>query len=35
VGERGVKIFAEARFHYAGNGGIPTRMVPVTVGIRY
>lgn len=31
----GVKIFTEARYHYADTGGIPTRMVPVTFGIRW
>lgn len=35
VGHRGVKIFAEARFHYASGGGIPTRMVPMTIGVRF
>lgn len=35
LAQTGFKIFAEARFHYAGNGSIPTRMVPFTVGLRY
>jgi opacity protein-like surface antigen len=35
VGQRGFKIFTEARFHYAGNGGVPTRMLPLTVGFRF
>jgi opacity protein-like surface antigen len=35
VGERGVKIFAEARYHYASGGGIPTRMLPFTIGVRF
>jgi opacity protein-like surface antigen len=35
VGHRGVKIFAEARFHYANGGGIPTRMIPMTIGVRF
>jgi len=35
IGQTGFKIFAEARFHYAGDGSIPTRMVPFTVGLRY
>jgi hypothetical protein len=32
---RGVKIFTEARFHYAAGGALPTRMVPFTIGIRF
>jgi hypothetical protein len=35
IGQSGFKLFAEARFHYAGDGTIPTRMVPFTVGLRY
>jgi hypothetical protein len=35
IGQSGFKIFAEARFHYSNNGGTPTRMVPLTVGLRY
>jgi hypothetical protein len=35
VGHRGVKIFAEARFHYSNGGGIPTRMIPMTFGVRF
>ncbi len=31
----GVKVFAEARYHYADTGRIATRMVPVTFGIRW
>jgi opacity protein-like surface antigen len=31
----GVKIFTEARYHYSNGGGIPTRMIPLTIGIRY
>jgi opacity protein-like surface antigen len=33
LGNSGVKIFTEARYHYADTGRIPTRMVPVTFGI--
>ena len=29
------KLFVEARYHYANTGNIPTRMVPVTVGLRW
>ncbi len=35
LGQRGVKFFTEARYHYANTGRIPTRMVPVTFGIRF
>jgi len=35
IGQSGFKLFVEARFHYAGDGTIPTRMVPFTVGLRY
>jgi hypothetical protein len=35
VGQRGVKILTEARFHYANGDGIPTRMIPFTVGVRF
>jgi Outer membrane protein beta-barrel domain len=31
----GVKIFTEARFHYADTGAVPTRMIPVTIGVRF
>jgi opacity protein-like surface antigen len=31
----GTSFFAEARYHYAGTGGIPTRVVPVTFGLRW
>ena len=29
------KVFAEARFHYSNGGGIPTRMIPFTIGVRF
>jgi hypothetical protein len=35
LGESGVKVFAEARYHYADTGRIATRMIPVTFGIRW
>ena len=35
LGETGLKFFTEARYHYADTGRIPTRMVPVTFGIRW
>lgn len=31
----GAKFFAEARFHYADTGRIPTRMIPFTIGVRF
>jgi hypothetical protein len=33
LGDSGVKLFTEARYHYADTGRIPTRMIPVTFGI--
>ena len=35
LGDSGAKFFTEARYHYADTGRIPTRMVPVTFGIRW
>jgi opacity protein-like surface antigen len=35
VGGGHTKLFAEARYTYADTGRIPTRMVPVTFGIRW
>jgi hypothetical protein len=35
VGNSGLKIYTEARYHYADTGRVPTRMVPVTFGIRW
>jgi opacity protein-like surface antigen len=35
LGNTGFKIFTEARYHYADTGRIPTRMVPVSFGIRW
>jgi len=32
---RKAKLFTEARFEYAATGAVPTRMVPVTFGIRW
>jgi opacity protein-like surface antigen len=29
------KIFTEARYHYSNGGGIPTRMIPLTIGVRF
>jgi opacity protein-like surface antigen len=33
LGDSGVKLFTEARYHYTDTGRIPTRMVPVSFGI--
>lgn len=33
--ESGLRFYTEARYHYANTGSIPTRMVPVTFGIRW
>jgi hypothetical protein len=37
VGPRGgnTKLFTEARYEYGATGAMPTRMVPVTLGIRW
>jgi hypothetical protein len=35
LGSTGAKVYAEARYHYADTGNIPTRMVPVTIGLRW
>jgi hypothetical protein len=35
IGHGGAKIFTEARYHYANTGRVPTRMIPVTFGIRF
>jgi hypothetical protein len=35
IRETGPKFYSEIRFHYADNGGIPTRMIPWTIGIRF
>jgi hypothetical protein len=34
-GARRTKVFAEARYVYAATGAVPTRMVPVTFGLRW
>jgi hypothetical protein len=31
----GVGLFLEARYHYADTGRVPTRIVPITLGIRW
>ena len=33
-GQRGLRFFAEARYHCADTGRFPTRIVPVTLGFR-
>jgi opacity protein-like surface antigen len=35
LGQSGLKFFTEARYHYASTGRVPTRMVPVTFGVRW
>jgi len=35
LSKTGLKFYTEARYHYADTGRIPTRMVPVTFGIRW
>lgn len=29
------RLYTEARYEYAGTGSIPTRMIPLTIGIRF
>jgi opacity protein-like surface antigen len=35
IGHNGLKIFTEARYVYGGTGSLPTRIVPVTFGLRW
>jgi len=35
LGDSTAKIFAEARYHYAATGTIPTRMIPATFGFEW
>jgi hypothetical protein len=35
IKQTGAKFFTEARFHNADGGEIPTRMIPVTIGVRF
>ena len=35
IGSTRAKFFTEARFHYSDGGGIPTRMIPFTIGVRF
>jgi hypothetical protein len=35
LGRMGTEFFTEARYHYADTGAVPTRMVPVTFGLRF
>jgi hypothetical protein len=35
LGSHGVSAFLEARYHYAATGSVPTRIVPITLGIRW
>lgn len=30
-----LKFFTEVRYHYSNGGGIPTRMIPLTIGVRF
>jgi hypothetical protein len=31
----GIRFFTEARYQYVSTGNIPTRMVPLTLGVRW
>ena len=35
LGSKGTQLFTEARYHYAATGSVPTRMIPVTFGLRF
>jgi opacity protein-like surface antigen len=35
LGSNGAKLFTEARYHYADIGRVPTRMIPLTIGVRW
>jgi len=35
LGQSGLRLFVEARYHYADTGRIPTRMIPVTFGLKW
>jgi opacity protein-like surface antigen len=35
LGRAGTEFFTEARYHYAATGSVPTRMIPVTFGLRF
>ena len=35
LGREGTEFFTEARYVYAATGNVPTRMVPVTFGLRF
>jgi len=35
LGDSTAKFFAEARYHYAATGTMPTRMIPVTFGLEW
>jgi hypothetical protein len=35
LSDSGWKFYTEARYHYAFTSGIPTTLIPVTMGIRY
>jgi hypothetical protein len=35
VGGAPARMYVEARYHFAPNAGISTKLVAVTVGIRY
>jgi len=35
LGHMGTEFFTEARYVYAATGRVPTRMIPVTFGLRF
>jgi hypothetical protein len=35
IGDRGAKLYTEARYHYINTAHTPTEMIPLTVGVRW
>lgn len=35
IPDSGYKFYIESRFHYASNSGVPTKILPITVGVRF
>jgi len=35
IPDSGYKFYIESRFHYASNRGVPTRILPISVGVRF
>lgn len=35
IPDSGYKFYVESRFHYASNRGVPTKILPISVGVRF